>query len=346
MKPKWMDDARLIPDEVMSCLRQIAVRAINEKNYHPDEVSDMLGISRSAIYDWLNRFKLDGYSGLETQKAQGAPPVITKNMDEWLKKTVLETTPEDFGYDTPLWSCDILAELLNQYFGIVVIGATVNQHLKRLELSYQKPCYCANEQDPDEVDKFLNYKYPRIQKLAKAMNADIGFQDEAGVDLRERSGYTWGAVGKPPKVKVSGNRGHYNVLSVVTPTGELRYKITNETITALIYIEFLKFLIKNRTRPLIIIVDRASFHRARSVRKFLCKHRKQIRIYYLPSYSPELNPDEHVWEEIKDKQLGKQTVNNKFDLKKKLESALKSLQHRTDRVKSFFCLSETKYAMQ
>ena len=346
MKPDWMSDARQIPDEVMTYLRQIAVCAVLEKNFHPAEVSDMLGISLSAIYDWLNRFKIDGYQGLETRKAPGMRPVITKAMDEWLKKTVLDSTPDDHGFDTPLWTCDILAVLLKCYFGIDVIGATVNQHLKKLDLSCQKPNYCANEQNPDEVKRFLDYKYPRIQRLAAVMGAEIGFEDEAGIDLRERSGRTWGAIGKAPKVRVTGQRGRFNVLSVVTATGRLNYKLTQQIINSRCYVDYLAYLIKGRERPLFLIVDRAAFHQAKEVRRFVCKHRKQLRIYFLPSYSPELNPDEHVWEEIKDKKLGRQVVQNKFDLKQKLQSALQSLQDNTARVKSFFSLPETKYAIQ
>jgi transposase len=104
-----------------------------------------------------------------------------------------------------------------------------------------------------------------------------------------------------------------------------------------------------RQRPLIVIADRASFHRSRPVRIFVWQHRRQIRLsylptYYLPTYSPERNPDEHVWEEIKDKKLGRQPTKNKSDLKTRLHAALKSLQHRTERVISFFHLPETEYA--
>ena len=128
MKPNWLSDARLIPDEVMSYLRKIAVNAVNEKGYRPEDVIGILGLSRSCIYDWMNRFRDHGYDGLDTQKAPGAEPVVTKVMDDWLKETVLNSTPEDFEYDTHLWTCDLLAELLSKYYGVDVIGETVNHH--------------------------------------------------------------------------------------------------------------------------------------------------------------------------------------------------------------------------
>jgi transposase len=341
-----MSDARQIPDEVMTYLRHIAVHAINENGYSPEEMADVFGVSRSSIYDWLHRFKIDGYGGLNTRKAPGAPPVITGDMDQWLKKTVLELTPEDFGYDTPLWTCDILAQLLTAHFGVTVIGATVNQHLKKMNLSYQKPQYRPSEQNPDKVEHFLSDTFPRIQRLANKMGAEIGFEDEAGVDLRDHSGRTWGKQGEAPRVDVTGKRGRYNVLSVVTATGSLRYEVTEKRIDSQVYIDFLTHLLQGRDRPLILIADRASFHYSKAVCSFVRSHRHQLRVYFLPSYSPELNPDEHVWEEIKDKQLGRQSIKSKLDLKEKLHSALKSLQENSARLKSFFILPETKYASQ
>lgn len=94
-----------------------------------------------------------------------------------------------------------------------------------------------------------------------------------------------------------------------------------------------------------MIADRATFHTSKAVRKFVASNRHKIRIHFLPAYSPERNPDEHVWEEIKDKRLGRQSIKNKSELKKRLYSALKSLQKRTDRVISFFHLPETRYAL-
>ena len=344
MRPSWMSDARQIPDEVMTFFRQAAVRAVNEKDFHPDEVSEMLGISRSSIYDWLRRFAIDGYEGLETRKAPGSPPVITEEMDEWLKNTVLKKTPEDFEYDTPLWTCDILAELLRCHFGVVVGGPAVNHHLKKINLSYQKPSYYAIEQDQEKVKAFVEEKFPKIQRFADKLNAEISFEDEAGIDLRERSGGTWGAIGQPPKIAVTGKRGRYNVLSTVSPEGNLNYSVTDKNIKAIIFICFLQQLIAGRKRPIFLIVDRARYHTARIVREFIWHHRRKIRLFYLPSYSPQINPDEHVWEEIKDKNLGRATIKSKLDLKVKLQAALKSLQHNTDRVRSFFQLPETLYA--
>ena len=344
MSQEWFEDARKIPDEVMSYLRKIAVRAILEKGYSPELISEVFGVSRTAVYDWLRRFHADGYAGLETKQSPGASRIITAQMDHWLKQTVLEQTPQDFGYDTVLWTREILATLLNERFDRSVGGSTVGLHLVRLGLSYQKSWFRANEQDVQKVARFLGDTFPRIQRLAEKMGADIAFQDEAGIGLQTHAGKTWGEVGTTPEVPVTGKRGGWNMLSIVTPGGKLFFSIEEGKIDSDRSIAFLKQILKARTKPLILIVDGASFHRSKKVRDFDRSHRKQIRIFFLPGYSPELNPDEQVWNTIKAKEVGKKAPKNKSELRKKVESSLRSLQKKSEKIRSFFQLPSTKYA--
>ena len=344
MNDEWMNDARKIPDDVMSYIRKLAVRAIEDNDFSPESVAEIFGISRTSIYVWLRRFKKGGYAELDTKKAPGGPCEITKEIEEWLDNAVLNHTPEDFGYDRVLWTRDILAEIINEVFELDVIGNTVGKHLKKIGLSYQKPWFRSKEQDAKKVFRFLNDTYPRIQRLAGRISADIGFEDEAGIGLQSHSGRTWGKAGQTPVVPVTGKRGGYNLLSMITAAGELRFSIEDRKVDSDQYIEFLKALIRGRDRPLILIADRASFHLSKKVRVFVRAHRKQLRVYFLPPYSPELNPDEQVWNYVKDKKLGRQAIKNKLDLRNKAYSLLRGLQYQTEMIKSFFKLPETKYA--
>jgi transposase len=131
---------------------------------------------------------------------------------------------------------------------------------------------------------------------------------------------------------------------MVTAQGEMKYSVTEDPIQSERYIAFLRQLIQARQSPLILLVDRASFHRSQQVRDFVRAHRTQLRIYFLSRRSPERNPDEQVWNEIKNHRIGKQPVKNKKDLKKRLYSALRSLQKNMGRILSFFQLPDTRYA--
>ena len=344
MNAEWMLDARKIPDEVMNYLRRIAVQAVEEKHYSPEVAADFLNISRSSIYDWIHKFREEGEDALDTKKAPGAPLVITPEMDEWLRQTVLTSTPEAHGYDTVLWTLEIMVDLLKKQFGVWVSDSIVALHLHEMKLSSQVPCYQARQQDPQKVEDFINQKFPLIQVVAERMGADIAFEDEAGIGILTRSGRTWGEVNKTPVVTVNKQRGGYNVLSAITAAGELAFDIEEKSIDGKRYIEFLEKLLAGRTRPLIVIADNATFHRSKEVREFVRGHRHQIRMFFFPPYAPKLNPDEQVWNEIKHRNLEKEPIKNKSDLNRRIDGLLRSLKEKTDKVRSFFQLNDTKYA--
>ena len=344
MKAEWMFDARKIPDEVMDHLRRIAVRAVEEKNYSPELVADFLGISRSSIYDWLRRYHAQGESALDTKQAPGGLVVMTPEMDQWLKETILNSTPQDHGYDTVLWTLAILVELLKKQFNTWVSDSTVALHLHRMRLSCQKPCYRALGRNLTKIAAFVNNEFPEIQRLAQEQGADILFEDESGIGVMTRSGRTWGEVNSPPQVRVSDERGGYNVLSMVTAQGELVYEVEEQNIDSERYIAFLGRVLEKRSRPIFVIADNASFHKSNLVKEFVQKNSQKIQLFFLPPYAPELNPDEQVWNEIKHRELGKQPIKNKSDLHQRIYSALGVLQRNVDKVKSFFQLEDTRYA--
>jgi transposase len=301
----------------MSYFRKAVVRAVKKKGYSPERVAEVFGFSRSCVYDWLARFDRGGYEALETRVAPGTEPKITKEIEDWLKEVVLTSTPMAHGYDTVLWTRDILAQLVKQYFQVEVSGNTVSMHLKKMSLTYQKPHYQAVEQDPHEVEAFLTRKFPIVQRVADKLRADIAFEDEAGVGLLTRSGRTWGQAGQTPVVAATDQRGGYNVLSIVTAEGKMNYSIKDGTLDSERYIEFLKQLLRGRDRPLILLADRASFHKSKQTRDFVRSNRTKIRVFFLPKHAPERNPDEQVWEEIKDNNIGRRLIRNKVDLKAK-----------------------------
>ncbi|HJW31249.1 MAG TPA: IS630 family transposase [Saprospiraceae bacterium] len=329
----------------MTYFRNRAVHAIRDNGQSPEVVATVFGFDRSCLYEWLNRYDQGGYPALESRHPPGAEPGITPAMDVWLKHTVLHSLPVEHGYDPVLWNRDLLAALIQKKFGVAVSGPTVSLHLKALGLSYQQPCYQDRARQEQDVEGFLEQKFPRLQRLAQKMGAAIGFEDEAGVGVMTRSGRTWGEVGHPPAIPVSMTHGGYNLLSMITPQGTLHYTVTGSKLNSEQYCQFLFELIDGRPRPLIWLTEHASFHKSQAVREFVGAHRAQLRVFFLPKHCPELNPDEQVGNEIKHNRIGKQPVKGKKDLGKRLFSTLKSLQNCTKRIQSFFELPDTKYVV-
>lgn len=344
MTPEWLEDGRKVPDNVMYYIRRMAVYAVRVLGRSPEKVAEAYNFDRSCIYRWLKQYDEGGFEALESHMPRGAAPIITQAIEDWMKQAILNNTPVDFGYDTTLWTCPILAALLLDKFEVKVSDTAVRQHLTLMGLTCQKPEYQDEARDEEEIAHFFNDKFPRIQRLAEKMNADIAFEDEAGIGVMTRHGRTWGMSGKTPVIKVSMLRGGYNVLSAVTAQGEMDYSIQDGTVNGERYIGFLGELIADRKCPLIILVDHATFHHSKQVRDYVRAHRSQLRVFFLPKRAPEYNPDEQVWNEVKNNRIGKQPVKNKADLKVRLTSALDSLKQNTQRVISFFHLPDTQYA--
>jgi transposase len=322
----------------------MAVNAVRKLGHSPENIAETYNFDRSCIYRWLNQYDEGGFDALESKIPPGAEPLITEEIEEWLKKTILDSTPVKFGYDTNLWTCTIIADILKQEFNIAVSDSTIRQHLKEMNFSCQKPEYQDIKIDDKDVEDFLNKKFPLIQQVAQKMDADIAFEDEAGVGVMTRHGRTWGLRGKTPVIKVSMLRGGYNVLSAVTAQGSMDYLIKDGTIKGCQYIEFLEQLIVDRDRPLILLVDHATFHKSKEVRNYVRANREKLRVFFLPKRSPAYNPDEQVWNEVKNNSIGKQPIRNKEDLKSRLIEAMDSLKDNTKRIISFFQLPRTKYA--
>ena len=188
----WINDGRKIPDEVMFYIRRMAVNAVRILGKSPELVADIYNFQRTCIYRWLKQYDEGGFEALESKMPPGAKKVIDEKVEEWLKETILNSTPVEFGYDTTLWTCAILTDLLLKKFNIDVRESTVRLHLKAMNFSCQKPEYQDIKRDDKDVEYFFNKKVPLIQQLAKTIDADIAFEDEAGVGVMTRRGKTWG----------------------------------------------------------------------------------------------------------------------------------------------------------
>jgi len=202
--------------------------------------------------------------------------------------------------------------------------------LKRFGLTNQKPERRAAEQNSEEVKRWMNEGWPNIQEHAKRWQAIIYFLDEAGISLVPVLGKTWAPKSKTPIVKVTGKRGGFCITSAISTRGWLLFRVEKEKITAKTFLDFLKKIILHHPkRKIIILCDRASVHTAKAVTKFVESNKKTFAIYYFPSYSPELNCDEHVWAYLKGNKLKDHMAKSVSELKKLTLSSMRSIQKQT-----------------
>jgi transposase len=220
---------------------------------------------------------------------------------------------------------------------------SVGRLLKKLGLSPQKPLRRAYQQDPEAVDRWVKEEYPAIRKLAKREKAEIFFADEASVRSDYHSGTTWAPRGQTPVVPTTGARFSLNLVSAVSPRGDMRFMTVNGRMNAAKFIEFLQRLMKGSDRPVFLIVDGHPTHRAVKVKKFVASTKGKLRLFFLPPYSPELNPDESVWNYVKNHHVGKATITGPDQFRDLVLGTLRQIQKLPALVRSFFGQRELHY---
>jgi len=216
--------------------------------------------------------------------------------------------------------------------------------LNQLGLSAQRPLWRAYQQDPAAVDRWVKEEFPKIRKEAEQLGAEIWFGDEAGVRSDAHSGTTWAPRGKTPIVSTTGARFGLNLISAVSRQGAFRFMCVEGRVNAGVFIKFLARLIHGQESPIFLIVDGHPTHKAKCVRDFVSATEGQLRLYVLPPYSPELNPDEHVWNDLKNNGIGRKVITGPQQMRRDVISYLRFIQKTPDRVRAYFRAPTTIYA--
>jgi len=337
------NDGRKLTSSEKEALRKRAVQQI-EGGESPEAVADTFGINRRTIYRWIARYHHGGLEGLTTRSKPGRPTKFTGDDLRWLSRMIRGTDPRQFQFPFALWTRRIVRDLWRRERGVRVSDVTVGRALRKLGLTPQRPLRRAWQQNPEAVDQWKSAVYPEIQRRAQAEGARIFFADEAGMRSDYHAGTTWAPAGETPVVEATGARFSVNMVSAVSPAGEMRFRLVEGNVNAAVFADFINRLAADAgDRKVFLIVDGHPSHRAKTVQRKLEALEGQVELFFLPPYSPELNPDELVWSHVK-RQIGRSAVESKDDLKQRLMSALHSLQKMPARIMGFFRYPECRYA--
>jgi transposase len=243
-----------------------------------------------------------------------------------------------------LWTRESVRELIKEQFGIALPIRTVGHYLKRWGMTPQKPVKQAYEQQPARVKCWLDEEYPDIQAKAKQEDAEIHWGDETGLrnDCQHERGYA--PKGKTPVLRLNAKRESVSMISTVTNQGKVRFKLFEGGMNAAILVDFLKRLIRDAERKVILILDNLRVHHANKVKEWLEGKEEQIELFYLPPYSPELNPDEYLNCDLKAGVHTGKPARSKDQLKRKVTSHMRMLQRKPGRVKKYFKHEKIRYA--
>lgn len=310
------------------------------------DAARIFGVTRRAVSKWMQRYRAAGPSALKARK-RGRPREsrLAGHQAALVVRTITDRCPDQVKMPYALWTRAAVQELIERKFGIRVSVWSVGRYLRRWGFTPQKPLKRAFEQNPQAVAQWLNEEYPALRKRAQAEGAEIHWGDEMGVRSDHHAGRTYGRRGQTPVVPGTGKRVGCNMISSLTNRGSLTFMVFHGRFNTEVFIDFLRRLTRSSPRKVYLIVDRHSAHCSAKTKRWVARHHEDIELFYLPSYSPELNPDELLNNDVKTNAVGRQRPRTRDDLKYRVRSFLWSLQKKPERVRRYFHAPQVRYAM-
>lgn len=309
--------------------------------------AELFGVTRQAVGKWVAAYRQGGVRALRAHR-RGRPPGGT--LLPWqaaqVVRAVVDRHPDQLKLPFYLWTREAVAELIEQRFGIRLSVWTVGRYLAHWGFTPQKPVRRAFEQDTEAVRRWLEEEYPAIRKQAKSEKAEIYWGDEMGLRSDCAAGRTYGRRGQTPVVPGTGARFGCNLISAITNRGRLYFMVFRIRFRAGVLLSFLRRLVKQVQRKVFLILDGHPVHRARKVKEWAEEGGHPIRLFYLPGYSPDLNPDEMVNNDVKTNAVGRRRARDREELVANVRGYLRGRQRRPDVVRAYFQEEHVRYAAE
>ncbi len=341
------NDARLLTSEEQHLLRIKGVEMVFNQKLSKRAAAKILGISRQHLTRWCQSFEEGGYEALKLGR-RGRKSVEMRMLKPIqcaaIVNIIKDNTPDQIKMPFLLWERVAVRELILRKFGIVMALRTVTDYLKRWGMTAQRPVERAYEQNDKAVTAWLEKDYPAIRKRALKEGASILWGDETGVQNCANVARSFSLKGKTPVIRKQGKRLRTNMISTVSNKGRVRFMIYDGKMNQQMFIRFLKRLVSASGKKIYLIVDNLKVHHGKLVMKWVKSKTEKIELFFIPSYSPELNPDEYLNRDLKKNVNRSRIPRKQSDLNKNLLSFMRMLQKTPSRVMKYFKSSHIKYA--
>jgi transposase len=340
-------DARSLPAAAQEEKRRIAVNAVLKHGMSNAQAAELVAVTPQAVRNWLKVHAKGGASALTARKRgrrQGEQKRLSPEQATAIADLVRDRCPDQLKLPFYLWTRAAVARLIAEHFGILISEKTAGRYLKEWGFTAQKPARRAYQQDPEAVERWIKEEYPAIQVQAKREGAQIQWLDESGMRSDHTVGTSFSPRGKTPVVKVTGKRFGCSMISAITNQGKLAFMIYRERFTSQMLIKFLRRLLRQNAGKVFLILDNHPVHRSKLVKQWVEERSERLKIFYLPGYSPELNPDELVNQDVKSNAVGRNRVRDVKQLVANVRAFLKDRKRRPDLVRRYFLGQHVGYA--
>jgi transposase len=320
-------------------LRVLVVRAVVDLGLSQVDASTYYGVSPHTISQWVTRYRTQGEDSLDVKpqgRPRGAGRALTPEQEREMRRLVVDSTPQEQQIASGTWTRQAVAELIASRLGIELSVQGVGKYLRRWGLTPQKPARQAREQDPEEVREFVEQRLPEVQAHAEAEGAQLHFIDEVGVKAHDQIGTSYAPAGNTPVLEVPKTHSEQDVISSVTPEGNLFYWPFAGTLTAPKFVDFLKHLVAEASTKIIVCADRHPAHEAKAVEHWLAGRESAIELHWLPRDAPECNPDELLNNDLKQALDNEPMPESTSALRDTIGRILARIAGMSDRIRGYF----------
>ena len=331
-------DGRRLKQEVQQALRNQVVRLRRQGKMNKD-VAEFLGISPQHASTMWQKYVKGGKKDIllgTRGRRHGQKRTLTDEQEREVQKLIVDKTPDQLKFPFALWTREAVRQLMRRRYGVDMPVRTVGLYLERWGFTPQKPVRLAREQNQEAVERWLKTEYPKIAAMAKKEKAEIYWGDETGVQNEANRIRGYGIRGKTPVLRVRAKKAHISMISAITNEGKVRFTIYREAMTQVKLITFMGRLVRDAGRKVYLILDNLKAHHGKKVAEWREAHRGEIAVFYLPSYSPEMNPDEYLNNDLKTRVHSGSLADTEPGLKHKTQSFMRMLVRRPHRVRSYF----------
>lgn len=339
-------DLRSLSSEEKLALRRVAIRMLKKGKSKSDIIAD-LGINKNTMTAWAQAYNSKGSASFKYKKRgvkSADKKLLSVDQEKAIQQMIVDKMPEQLKFSYALWTRKAVKELVERQFGIVLGLTTMGDYLRLWGFTPQKPKKCAYERNDEATKQWLEEEYPKIKQQAKAEGAEIHWADETGVKNQCHHGRSYAPKGKTPVKKSMSKKFKTNMISSVTNQGKVQFLIYSDNMNAEKFIEFLNQLMKSTPKKIYAIVDNLRTHHSKLVKAWAQEHKDGISLFYLPSYSPDLNPDEYLNCDLKQGLSAIKSPKTEKELINNVENHMEMLTKNTERVKKYFKHSSIKYA--
>ena len=333
-----------LSDSEIYLIRQQVVRMKLLKD-KTKKVAKSVGISEDRVRRIWRAYQID--SKVTKPKKPGRKPkscmLLSPEQECEIKRIIKDKFPDQYKMAFMLWTRAAVCGLIKQLYGIEVPLRSMSNYLKSWGYTCQRPTKQAYKQDSVKVENFKKTQYPTIKARCEVENGEIYWGDETGINNQENFERGFAPKGQPPVLRVESKRERINMISAINNYGTARFMLYDTKMTQQRFIEFMERLVSDAKRKVFFIVDNLKVHHGKVVAEWLEANKDKIEMFFIPPYSPELNPDEYLNHALKRDVHSGIPPRTKADIESKVSKFMTRLQAEPERVKAFFRHKKLEY---